>query len=155
MHAMLARSLVSTLPETQPPPQGLPLLLGPSALCQDCCWHPRSQKSRRLDAGACDAAGFTRETMCTACSTKCQGHAHAMYTGRSRPEGAKPRPPSRASPQQLLLISLQTPCQEVAVPVAAPVIPAVIVRAAVPCDANRSLRARRDVCSALVQAISR
>lgn len=36
------------------------------------------------------------------------------------------------SPEQLLLIPLQAPCQEVAVPVAAPLIPAIIFRASVP-----------------------
>lgn len=34
--------------------------------------------------------------------------------------------PLLLSPEQLLLIPLQAPCQEVAVPVAAPLIPAVI-----------------------------
>lgn len=38
----------------------------------------------------------------------------------------------QASPEQLLLIPLQAPCQDVAVPVTAPLVPTVIFRASVP-----------------------
>lgn len=50
----------------------------------------------------------------------------ACDTMAKRPQSLEP------SPEQLLLIPLQAPCQEVAVPVAAPLVPTVIFRASVP-----------------------